>query len=89
MPATPTGDYTLPGTPSDRSLASTNLNLPISGRNTGMSYDGGDVFTMVIKQDSRDSNCYDAPSFIPDIQVTHQHIICFIQPCEPAYLWVL
>ena len=35
----------------------------------GMSYDGGDVFTMMIKQDSRDSNVYDAPTFIPDIQV--------------------
>ena len=34
-----------------------------------MSYDGGDVFTMMIKQDSRDSNVYDAPAFIPDIQV--------------------
>jgi hypothetical protein len=33
-----------------------------------MSYDGGDVFTMMIKQDSRDSNVYDAPSYIPDIQ---------------------
>ena len=35
----------------------------------GMSYDGGDVFTMMIKQDSRDSNVYDAPAYIPDIQV--------------------
>ena len=37
----------------------------------GMSYDGGDVFTMMIKQDSRDSNVYDAPSYIPDIQVSN------------------
>ena len=34
-----------------------------------MSYDGGEVFSMMIKQDSRDSNVYDAPAFIPDIQV--------------------
>ena len=66
VPPTPTGEYTVPGTPTDRSLASTNLS--ISGRNTEMSYDGGDVFTMMIKQDSRDSNVYDAPTFIPDIQ---------------------
>ena len=39
-----------------------------------MSYDGGDVFTMMIKQDSRDSNVYDAPAFIPDIQV---QFVCF------------
>ena len=31
-----------------------------------MSYDG-EVFTMMIKQESRDSNVYDAPSCIPDI----------------------
>lgn len=40
----------------------------LSGRNTVMSHDGStDVFTMIIKQESRDSNVYDAPSFIPDI----------------------
>ena len=65
IPPTPTNDYGSMCSPSDRSLASTNI--PISGRNTGMSYDGGDVFTMMIKQDSRDSNVYDAPSYIPDI----------------------
>ena len=41
----------------------------------GMSYDGGDVFTMMIKQDSRDSNVYDAPAYIPDIQVQHFQLI--------------
>ena len=64
-------NHALPATPSqdsDRSLASTNL--PVSGRNTGLSElpdATSDVFTMLIKQESRDSNVYDAPTFIPDI----------------------
>ena len=64
IPPTPSSDQVLLCSPTDRSLASTNL--PISGRNTGMSFDG-EVFTMMIKQESRDSNVYDAPSCIPDI----------------------
>ena len=63
IPPTPASDQVL-CSPTDRSLASTNL--PVSGRNTGMSFDG-EVFTMMIKQESRDSNVYDAPSSIPDI----------------------
>ena len=68
IPPSPAGDHLLMASPSDRSLASTNL--PFSGRNTVMSSvagDGSDVFTMMIKQESRDSNVYDAPSYIPDI----------------------
>ena len=65
QPPTPINDHTIMCSPSDRSLASTNI--PFSGRNTVMSYDGSDVFTMMIKQESRDSNVYDAPSYIPDI----------------------
>ena len=66
IPPTPTNDHNMMWSPSDRSLASTNI--PFSGRNTVMSHDGSsDVFTMIIKQESRDSNVYDAPSFIPDI----------------------
>ena len=66
IPPTPStsSDQLILASPPDRSLASTNIN--ISGRNTGMSYDG-EVFTMMIKQESRDSNVYDAPSCIPDI----------------------
>ena len=63
-PSASTASDLVLASPTDRSLASTNLN--ISGRNTGMSYDG-EVFTMMIKQESRDSNVYDAPSCIPDI----------------------
>lgn len=68
IPPSPAGDHLMMASPSDRSLASTNL--PFSGRNTVMSSvagDGSDVFTMMIKQESRDSNVYDAPSYIPDI----------------------
>ena len=68
VPPSPAGDHLMMASPSDRSLASTNL--PFSGRNTVMSSvagDGSDVFTMMIKQESRDSNVYDAPSYIPDI----------------------
>ena len=68
VPPSPAGDHLMLASPSDRSLASTNL--PFSGRNTVMSSvagDGSDVFTMMIKQESRDSNVYDAPSYIPDI----------------------
>ena len=60
-----TSDQILMCSPSDRSFASTNI--PMSGRNTVLSQDGSDVFTMMIKQESRDSNVYDAPTFIPDI----------------------
>ena len=65
----PASDHALLCSPSDRSIASiASTNLPFSGRNTVMSCEGeGSVFTMMIKQESRDSNVYDAPSHIPDI----------------------
>ena len=56
MPPTPTQDYSI-----------CSNTYPISGRNTQMSMDG-EVITMMIKQESRDSNVYDAPSSIPDFR---------------------
>ena len=52
LPPSPTHDYSI-----------CSNTYPISGRNTQMSME---EFTMMIKQDSRDSNVYDAPSSIPD-----------------------
>ena len=54
IPPTPTQDYSI-----------CSNTYPISGRNTRMSMEG-EVITMMIKQESRDSNVYDAPSSIPD-----------------------
>ena len=56
MPPTPTQDYSI-----------CSNTYPISGRNTEMSMEG-EVITMMIKQESRDSNVYDAPSSIPDFR---------------------
>ena len=52
LPPSPTHDYSI-----------CSNTYPISGRNTQMSME---EFTMMIKQDSRDSNVYDAPCSIPD-----------------------
>jgi hypothetical protein len=60
-------NHNLPPTPTHQDYSICSNTYPISGRNTQMSFDGGDVITMMIKQDSRDSCLYDAPNSIPDI----------------------
>ena len=60
-------NHNLPPTPTQQDYSICSNTYPISGRNTQMSFDGGDVITMMIKQDSRDSCLYDAPNSIPDI----------------------
>lgn len=61
LPPTPTQDYSI-----------CSNTYPISGRNTQMSMFEGEVITMLINQESRDSNVYDAPFGIPDFNEVRQ-----------------